>query len=147
MCLGGCGYRNLMNQQTQSSKPESATTDDVSGRTQSEVEGDLGEQGYSGQFGAREGGQVLCFSCRHEFPALELDATDASRVEGESDPADMAIVVPVTCPVCGVSGSLSLQYGPGAGEAESEVVAALNREASVPIAHRPGVADHGDRRG
>jgi hypothetical protein len=39
----------------------------------------------------------------------------------------MAIVVPVTCPHCSTSGTLSLQYGPMASVEESDVIAALPR--------------------
>lgn len=104
-----------------------AATGSVGDRSQGEVEARLAAEGFDGQFGARSGAAVLCFTCHQEFPAAELDADSARRVEGESDPSDMAIVVPVTCPHCGVSGVLSLQFGPAAGEEESEVVAALPR--------------------
>lgn len=104
-----------------------AATGSVGDRSQGEVEARLAEDGYEGQFGARSGASVLCFTCHREFPAAELDADAARRVEGESDPSDMAIIVPVICPHCGVSGVLSLQFGPAAGEEESEVVAALPR--------------------
>ncbi|MFN7148225.1 MAG: hypothetical protein ACK4V6_01970 [Microthrixaceae bacterium] len=87
-------------------------TGSVGDRSQVEVERHLDRQGFGGQFGAREGANVLCFTCHEEFAADLLDADDARRVEGESDPSDMAIVVPVTCPHCSTAGTLSLQYGP-----------------------------------
>lgn len=106
---------------------DSDATGSVGDRSQVEVEHHLGLQGFGGQFGAREGGQVLCFTCHEEFAADLLHADDARRVEGESDPSDMAIVVPVTCPHCDTAGTLSLQFGPMASVEESDVIAALPR--------------------
>lgn len=112
--------------------PEGAGgTGSVADRSQVEVERRLDQQGFGGQFGAREGAQVLCFTCHEEFAADLLDADGARRVEGESDPSDMAIVVPVTCPHCSTDGALSLQYGPMAGVEESDVLAALPRVATT----------------
>ncbi len=105
-------------------------TGSVGDRSQVEVERRLAEDGFDAQFGARPDAAVLCFTCHREFPADQLCADDARRVEGESDPADMAIVVPVTCPHCGAAGTLSLQFGPMAGAEESEVLASMSRTAT-----------------
>lgn len=121
----------------QQAQAATALAPSVAGRTQTEIENLLGRDGFAGQFGAREGARILCFSCRNEFPADTVDASDASRVEGESDPDDMAIVVAVSCPKCGTAGTLSLQFGPGAGPEETEVVAALSRvHPELPLAAR-----------
>jgi hypothetical protein len=109
-------------------------TGSVADRSQVEVEHHLGDEGFTGQFGAREGARLLCFTCHREFSADELDADRARRVEGESDPSDMAIVVPVVCPHCHTAGTLSLQFGPLASVEESDVIAALSR---VPSAYDP----------
>ncbi len=106
-------------------------TGSVGDRSQVEVEQRLAEDGFGAQFGARPDAAVLCFTCHREFPADRLCADDARRVEGESDPADMAILVPVTCPHCGAAGALSLQFGPMASAEESEVLAAMSRTATA----------------
>lgn len=106
-------------------------TGSVGDRSQVEVEHHLDQRGFGGQFGAREGARVLCFTCHEEFAAEMLDAHHARRVEGESDPSDMAIVIPVTCPNCGTDGTLSLQYGPMSSVEESDVLAALPRIATT----------------
>ena len=119
--------------------PDSGALDEMAGggtgsvgdRSQVEVEQHLAEDGFDAQFGARSDAAVLCFTCHQEFPADRLCADDARRVEGESDPADMAILVPVTCPHCGASGTLSLQFGPAASVEESEVMAAMSRTATA----------------
>ena len=82
-----------------------AETGSVGDRSQVEVEEHLAEGGFDAQFGA--------------FP------------EGESDPSDMAVVVPVTCPHCGAAGTLSLQFGPMASIEESDVLAAMPRTATA----------------
>lgn len=106
---------------------EGRPTGSVADRSQIEVEERLADEGYGGQFGARPGAAVLCFTCHREFPARELDAHAARRVDGESDPADSSILVPLTCPHCGTAGTLSLQFGPMASAEESEVLLALER--------------------
>lgn len=127
--------------------PSTETTDDrsddptptgsVGDRSQVEVEQHLQQEGFGGQFGARDGGRVLCFTCHREFGAERLDADRARRVEGESDPSDMAILVPVICPHCHTPGTLALQFGPMSSAEESEVIAALPR---VPTAYDAGPA-------
>lgn len=107
--------------------PGATTTGSVADRSQVEVEEHLQAEGFEGQFGAREGARLLCFTCHREFPAEEVDADRARRIDGESDPADMSIMVPVTCPHCHTSGTLALQFGPMASAEESEVIAALPR--------------------
>jgi hypothetical protein len=108
-------------------RPGPSPAGSVADRSQAEVEERLRAVGFGGQFGAREGARILCFTCHREFPAGEADADRARRVEGESDPADMAILVPVSCPHCHSSGTLALQFGPMASEEESDVIAALPR--------------------
>jgi hypothetical protein len=85
----------------------------------------LGDEGYTGQFGARDGGRAVCFTCRREYPAAELAVETLRRLEGASDPDDMLVVAPATCPRCGARGSLILHYGPEAPTEESEVLLAL----------------------
>ena len=74
-----------------------------------------------------EGGDIRCLSCRSEFPAAGADADEMRRLEGASDPADMLIVVPLTCPACATRGVLVAHFGPEASAAEADVVAALSR--------------------
>jgi hypothetical protein len=102
-------------------------TGSVADRSQTEVEARLTEQGFAGQFGAREGARILCFTCHREFDAAMLDADRVRRIDGESDPADTSILVPVICPWCHTPGTLAIAFGPMASAEESEVIAALHR--------------------
>lgn len=54
------------------------------------------------------------------------------RLEGASDPDDMAVVVAVTCPQCSVGSALVLSYGPTASGIEADVLRALP-DAPAPV--------------
>ena len=54
---------------------------------------ELEAEGYRGQFGAREGGVVRCFTCRHEFAPEAASVETLRRLEGASDPDDMIAVL------------------------------------------------------
>ena len=95
----------------------------------------LEADGYTGQLGARPGGVIRCFSCRHEFPASTVETPTLRRLEGASDPDDMLAVLAVRCPSCATPGTLVLAYGPEAAIEDSEVLAALP---DTDDASRPG---------
>jgi len=114
----------------------------------SEITDALDADGFDGQFAAVEGGKVRCLTCRLEFDAHGVSAQQMARIEGESDPSDMAMLVPVECRGCGRRGTLILQYGPGADLAASDVLTALERKPVadpddlMPRPHvTPGVTD------
>jgi hypothetical protein len=81
--------------------------------------------GFTAQFGAREGGRIVCFSCHFEGPAEEFELVSLSRTEGASDPDDMLAVAALRCPQCGASGTLILNYGPESSEEDTEVLQRL----------------------
>ena len=103
----------------------SATTPDDAGLAT--VLGELDRAGWTGQLMPLEGGSIRCLTCREQFSADQVDADEVRRLEGASDPADMVIVVPVTCPHCATRGVLVAHYGPDASGEEADVVAALSR--------------------
>jgi hypothetical protein len=84
--------------------------------------------GFTAQFGARPGGQIICFSCHFEAPAEEFELVSLSRTEGASDPDDMLAVAALRCAQCEASGTLILNYGP---EATEDDVAVLQRLEAV----------------
>ncbi len=98
---------------------------------------ELDQAGWAGQFMAIPDRAIRCLTCRTEFPAEGAPADEMRRLEGASDPADMVIVVLLTCPECATRGSLTAHYGPEASAEESDVVAVLSR---TPAGGRPG--DH-----
>ncbi len=95
--------------------------------TLSDITDALDGDGYDGQFRAEDKERVRCLSCRSALHASTLRADEVTRLEGESDPADMVIVIPLVCPVCGVAGTLIANYGPEASAAEAEVLRAFQR--------------------
>ena len=97
------------------------------------------DAGYAGQFQARLDGLLHCLSCGASTPASVQQADEVTRLEGASDVADMEIIVPVTCPDCGVRGVLIANYGPEASAEEADVLRALRRD-------HPGNGTHGSRR-
>src|SRR4051794_16538329 len=104
--------------------PEPANPTDTPLR---DVSDSLSGTGEEGQFRATEGSRIQCLTCRNDAPADRYRAADAARLEGASDPADMVMVVPVTCPACGASGSLILGYGPNASAEDADALAAMER--------------------
>jgi hypothetical protein len=58
--------------------------------------------------------------------ATQLGDVTMQRVEGASDPDDMAAVVPLECPRCNARDVLVLKYGPEASEADADVLTALS---------------------
>lgn len=79
-------------------------------------------QGYKGQFGAREGGAIMCFSCqtRNDPAGVRLDSL--RRIEGVSDPADMALVAALRCPACGSWGTGTFMFGPMAAPEDNDAI-------------------------
>lgn len=108
-----------------------------------EVVDTLDTDGWAGQFRAVEGARVQCLTCRAVVAAERIGADEVTRLEGESDPADMALVVPLRCPRCGTPGTLVLAYGPNASAEEADVLGALDRhrplEGDTTFAATPGI--------
>ena len=103
--------------------------------------GELDRAGWAGQFMPLEGGSIRCLTCRHEFPAAAAPVEESRRLEGVSDPADMVIVVPLTCPNCETRGVLTAHYGADASPEESDVVAAMARPDASERSSGDGLGD------
>lgn len=81
--------------------------------------------GFDGDFAVQDGPTMLCRSCDATVSPDDLDVADIRRLEGASDPADMAAIVATTCPSCGTKGTLVATYGPMAEPAAAEFLSAL----------------------
>ena len=97
------------------------------GATLYEVVSRYEADGWTGQFQACDVGMIRCLTCREVFPASHEHADEVARVEGVSDPDDMAAVVPVTCPCCGARGTFVAHYGPLASAEEADALLAFER--------------------
>jgi hypothetical protein len=103
--------------------PEVGTPSDNT--TLQSVLDELAGNGWDGDADTLEGGLVRWRDCRHEAPADTVEVAHMRRMEGASDPDDMLVVVAAPCPTCGRKGVLVVHYGPAAGEADADVLAAL----------------------
>jgi hypothetical protein len=120
-------------------RPTSAPSDNT---TLVEVIAGYRDAGFDGDFYAEEGGIVRCGSCDSTIEADRIEMQSLRRLEGASDPADMAAVVALECPICGRRGTLVLTFGPSASAADQDVLGVLRdrRGGDLPGASAPGQA-------
>lgn len=83
------------------------------------------EDGYGADFMVESGPALRCRECDHVIPVEELELDALRRIEGASDPDDMAAVLAVRCPSCGTKGTALVAYGPTASEDEDELLRQL----------------------
>jgi hypothetical protein len=115
----------LGNEQPDWPPRRSPVTDHAADVTLVEVLADLRSQGFSGELRIDADGALCCRTCGMCQPASQIDAAGFRRVEGASDPGDMALVLAVVCPACGARGAIVLRYGPEAEPAEAALLSAL----------------------
>ena len=86
--------------------------------TLAEVLAEFEADGYSGTFEVEDDGTVRCLSCDRRSDPDALDLYAIRRLEGASDPADMAAVLATRCAQCGIGGVIVARYGPEASPGE-----------------------------
>jgi hypothetical protein len=69
---------------------------------------------------------VRCGACHHDDHPSDLVLHRLRRIEGASDPGDMAAVLALTCNVCGAKGTLVVRYGPEAEPQDDAVLLAID---------------------
>lgn len=100
------------------------------GRTLVEVITGLEADGYTGDFQTGTDAVIRCLTCDVATPAARLEVKAMRRIEGASDPADMAYVAGLRCPSCGTAGVAVLRYGPEAPLEDADALAALKPPAA-----------------
>src|SRR3954468_11408049 len=85
------------------------------------------DDGFTCSMTALAGGRIRCGECGQSPAAGDFSVASLRRTEGASDPGDMSAIAAVTCPNCGAKGTMVLRFGPEAGEADDDVLAALGR--------------------
>ncbi len=90
---------------------------------------DLDEMGFHEGFRVKAGGHVVCGVCGHDTNASDIEIIEVRRVEGQSDPADMAAVIGLRCKACAHEGTLVLTYGPSASAEDADVLQQLDGKA------------------
>ena len=86
---------------------------------------ELEKSGYTGQFSVSQESKLRCLSCDTEVDPASIEPESILRVEGASDPDDMAAVAAVTCPNCSAKGTVVLKYGPEASPEDAHVLSAF----------------------
>jgi hypothetical protein len=83
-------------------------------------------QGFTGQFAAREDGEVECIACHHRIDLAITNVDGFRRLEGASDPDDMLAAIALTCPRCRARGTLIVAYGPMSSPEDAAVLEHLS---------------------
>ena len=91
-----------------------------------EVLAALAEEGFTEDVQVTEDGQLCCRRCGHCVAAEDMELLVLRRVEGASDPGDMAAVLGLQCPGCGMKGAAVVRYGPEAGPGDVIVLRHLD---------------------
>lgn len=94
--------------------------------TLSQVLAGLAAEGYDADFFVDDEGGICCRACGTCTAADEISLDGLRRIEGASDPADMAAVLAVTCPRCGERGSAIVRYGPEASAGDAQVLLTID---------------------
>lgn len=94
--------------------------------TLSEAINRLRSAGYGADFVPTADGQLRCPACESSHDPADMTIDEELRFEGESDPADMSLLLALTCD-CGTKGLYSTQFGADISEEDTAVVQALPR--------------------
>lgn len=96
--------------------------------------------GYTGELEIDDDtGELLCVQCNGPVDASELVIERSRRLEGASNPSDMATVFAVSCPHCNAKGALVVRYGPEASAGEAELMRRIRDERQSDRDYAPDV--------
>jgi hypothetical protein len=82
--------------------------------TMTDVLAHYAEASFAGDAFASTGGQISCGTCSSCLSPANVAIEGMRRIEGASDPSDMAAVLAIICPVCQTKATLVLKFGPEA---------------------------------
>ena len=91
-------------------------------RTLTEVLEDLRRLDFTNDVRVTPEGMLCCRVCEHCIAAQDMDLLHLRRVEGASDPADMAAVLGLRCVACGALGTAIVRFGPEASRGDEMVL-------------------------
>ena len=89
-------------------------TGEQSDTTMTDVVAQYADAGFAGDAFAATGGEISCGTCLSCLPPARVAIEGIRRLEGASDPSDMAAVLAIICPVCQTKATLVLKFGPEA---------------------------------
>src|SRR5688500_1145540 len=90
-----------------------------------EALGELAQQGYKTEFTVDADGLLCCRVCGICVAAEAAELQSFRRLEGASDPGDMAAVLAVRCGACTSRGTAVVRFGPEAGPGDATLLASL----------------------
>jgi hypothetical protein len=96
------------------------------GSTLVEVLDDLRDLGFVEDVQVNPEGALCCRACGCCIEARDARLLELRRVEGASDPGDMAAVLGLECTGCGRRGAAVVRYGPEAGPGDAAVLQHLD---------------------
>ena len=105
-----------------SDQPMSGVPQDV---TLVEVLTELSTRGFTTELDVDDAGLLCCRACGACAEVREVEIDSFRRLEGASDPADMAAVLAACCSACGRRGTAVVRYGPEAGPGDAALLASL----------------------
>lgn len=86
----------------------------------------LRSAGYGADFVPTEEGRLRCPACDSTHDPAQMTIDEELRFEGESDPADMSLLVALRCD-CGTKGLYTTQFGAEISAEDAAVVRSLPR--------------------
>lgn len=89
---------------------------------------ELQARGFTADMFVTPDARVRCGAYDHDAAPADLELDELRRIEGDSDPADMAAILALTCLVCGRRGTAIVRFGPEAGPQDIAVLRAVGDE-------------------
>jgi peroxiredoxin len=99
------------------------------------------QAGFTSSWEITATAQLRCGTCEREMSPSAVSMHSFRRVEGASDPDDMAAVLALTCPLCSAHGTLVIMYGPQMSAEESDVLGALRDQRADDVVAPHAVPD------
>ena len=89
---------------------------------------DLAAKGFAANMQVTPDARVVCGLCGHDAAPEELELDELRRIEGASDPSDMAAVLALRCRTCGAQGTAIVRFGPEAERQDNIVLRSVHDE-------------------
>lgn len=89
---------------------------------------DFAKEGYHGTFRTRPEGRLECGECHEALDPGRVTLHSIRRVEGVSDPDDMAAIAALRCPECGARGTATFCVGTTCPPEDGLVLRALDNQ-------------------
>jgi len=89
---------------------------------------DLDAEGVTSSFSVIPGAKVRCEACHEVHPAAMMTLLEVRRLEGKSDPSEMAAVLSLRCGHCQAEGACIVSFGPMASAEDQDVMLALGAD-------------------